>query len=327
MPLNVSTEQRSKEISVASGDKVKIRTTCSELKADIVSAVSKKGTVKLDNYGSFSAVVRIIKRNASIGTRWERDSEKKTRSRTESSVKEYQSSLSTNNAFTSSRRERSRNWFNTPRKKPHSKHLKFDKDVVTISKGYLSDNAVKCSLKKEKVHIMDSVGAKFFHSRGFLAAKIAVLRDQANIEDVFVILHFDGPPAHFACLHVKKSFSIYYDSLPNNNNRPFNEYPELRELGEIKIHVPTQYQEEEECGCMVVLRYWQLFHNAQHCKLRGKAARIQVLKYYNRDVSKEVKDTENCDEEQTQQTRSRTALTHKGSFSRLIRRCLRKRFQ
>ena len=83
---------------------------------------------------------------------------------------------------------------------------------------------------------MDSVGAKFFHSRGFLSAKIAVLRDQANIEDVFVILHFDGPPAHFACLHVKKSSSIYYDSLPNNNNRPFNEYPELRELGEIKIH-------------------------------------------------------------------------------------------
>ena len=168
---------------------------------------------------------------------------------------------------------------------------------------------------------MDSVGAKFFHSRGFLSAKIAVLRDQANIEDVFVILHFDGPPAHFACLHVNKSSSIYYDSLPNNNNRPFNEYPELRELGEIKIHVPTQYQEEEECGCMVVLCYWQLFHNAQHYKLRGKAARIQVLKYYNRDVSKEVKDTENCDEEQTQQTRSRTALTHKGSFSRLIRRC------
>ena len=70
-----------------------------------------------------------------------------------------------------------------------------------------------------------------------------------------------------------------------------------------------------------------IISNAQHYKLRGKAARIQVLKYYNRDVSKEVKDTENCDEEQTQQTRSRTALTHKGSFSRLIRRCLRKRFQ
>ena len=78
---------------------------------------------------------------------------------------------------------------------------------------------------------------------------------------------------------------------------------------------------------MVVLRYWQLFHNAQHNNLRGKAARVQVLKYYNRDNSKEVKGTDNCDEEQIQQTRSRTALTHKGPSSRLFRRCLRKRFQ
>ena len=138
---------------------------------------------------------------------------------------------------------------------------------------------------------MDSVEAKYFHSEGFLAAEIAVLRHQANIEDVFVILHFDGPPKHFACLHVKKSSLVYYDSLPNNNNRPrpFNEYPELRELGEIEFHVPTEYQAEEECGCMVVLRYWQLFHNEQHTDLRGKEARVQVLKYYNRDISKEVK--------------------------------------
>ena len=59
----------------------------------------------------------------------------------------------------------------------------------------------------------------------------------------------------------------------------------------------------------------------------GKEARDQVLKYYNRDNSNEVKGTDNCDEEQIQQTRSRTALTRKGSSSRLIRRCLRKRFQ
>ena len=122
---------------------------------------------------------------------------------------------------------------------------------------------------------------------------------------------------------------VYYDSLPNNNNRPFNEYPELRDLGEIEIHVPEadEWQQEEECGCMVVLRYWQLFHNAQHNKLRGQAARVQVLKYYSRDNNNEGKGTENCDEEQTQQTRSRTALTHKGPSSRLFRRCLRKRFQ
>ena len=105
---------------------------------------------------------------------------------------------------------------------------------------------------------MDSVAAKYFQSEGFLTAEIAVLRDQANIDDVFVVLHFDGPPAHFACLHVRKSYLVYYDSLPNNNNRPFNEYPELRNLGDIEIHVPAAnewQQEEVECGCMVVLRY------------------------------------------------------------------------
>ena len=186
-----------------------------------------------------------------------------------------------------------------------------------------------CSLKaKAKVHVIDSVEAKYLNSEGFLAATIASLRDQANIEDVFVILHFDSPQ-HFACLHVKKSSSVYYDSLPNNNNRPrpFNEYPELQELGDVEFYVPAEYQAEVECGCMVVLRYWQLFYNEQHTHLRGKEARDQVLKYYNRDNSKEVKGTDNCDEEQIQQTRSRTALTHKGPSSRLFRRCLRKRFQ
>ena len=175
---------------------------------------------------------------------------------------------------------------------------------------------------------MDSVEAKYLNSEGegFLAATIASLRDQANIEDVFVILHFDSPQ-HFACLHVKKSSLVYYDSLRNNDDRPFNEYPGLRDLGKIEFHVPVEYQAEVECGCMVVLRYWELFHNAQHHDLRGKAARVQVLKYYNRDNNKEGKGTENCDKEQTKQTRSRTALTHKGPSSRLIRRCLRKRFQ
>ena len=73
--------------------------------------------------------------------------------------------------------------------------------------------------------------------------------------------------------------------------------------------------------------FYMLFYNEQHTHLRGKEARDQVLKYYNRDNSKEVKGTDNCDEEQIQQTRSRTALTHKGPSSRLFRRCLRKRLQ
>ena len=75
---------------------------------------------------------------------------------------------------------------------------------------------------------------------------------------------------------------------------------------------------------MVVLRYWQLFHNAQHNKLRGKAARVQVLKYYNRDNNKGGKGTKNC-EGQTNQIRSRTALTRKGPSSRLLSNSLMKR--
>ena len=45
------------------------------------------------------------------------------------------------------------------------------------------------------------------------------------------------------------------------------------------------------------------------------------------DNNNEGKGTENCDEEQTQQTRSRTALTRKGPSSRLLRRRLMKRLQ
>ena len=60
-----------------------------------------------------------------------------------------------------------------------------------------------------------------------------------------------------------------------------------------------------ECGCMVALRYWQLFHGKQY-NLKGEKARAQVLKYYNIDDNKGVEGTENCDEEQTKQLRSRT---------------------
>ena len=103
LPLNVSAEQKSKENLVKVGDKVEIKTGRSKRKIGIVSAVSKKGKVKLDDYRRFAAVVRIIKRNDSIGNFGERDSIKKPRSRTESSVKRYHSSLSTNNTSTSSR--------------------------------------------------------------------------------------------------------------------------------------------------------------------------------------------------------------------------------
>ena len=140
-------------------------------------------------------------------------------------------------------------------KKAHSKRLKVDKDAATISKGYLNDNAIKYSLKeKTKVQIIDSVEAKWLNSKGFLAAKIEFHRRQTHIEDIFVILHFDFPQ-HFACLHVKESTSVYYDSLKNNTGRPFSEYPDLRNLGDIEIHAPDVWQAEVECGCMVVLRF------------------------------------------------------------------------
>ena len=39
----------------------------------------------------------------------------------------------------------------------------------------------------------------------------------------------------------------------------FNEYPQLKELKDIEFHVPAkdEWQVDKECGCMVVLRYWQ----------------------------------------------------------------------
>ena len=61
---------------------------------------------------------------------------------------------------------------------------------------------------------------------------------------------------------------------------------------------PEVWQAEEECGCMAVLRYWQLFHG-NHYNLNGEEARARALKYYDRDNKKGVEGTENCNEEQT----------------------------
>ena len=57
---------------------------------------------------------------------------------------------------------------------------------------------------------------------------------------------------------VKESTLVYYDSFKNNTGRPFSEYPDLRNLGDIEIHAPDVWQAEVECGCMVVLGFWQL---------------------------------------------------------------------
>ena len=77
------------------------------------------------------------------------------------------------------------------------------------------------------------------------------------------------------------------------------------------------WQTEVECGCMVLLRYWQLFYGKQY-NLKGEKARAQVLKYYSRDNNKGVEGTESCDKEQTKHFRSRTAPTRKGPSSRLL---------
>ena len=72
--------------------------------------------------------------------------------------------------------------------------------------------------------------AKWLNNNGLLVARIEFHRRQTHIEDIFVILHFDSPQ-HFACLHVKESGSVYYDSLQNNTGRLFSEYSDLRNLG------------------------------------------------------------------------------------------------
>ena len=59
------------------------------------------------------------------------------------------------------------------------------------------------------------------------------------------------------------------------------------------IHEPKLYQEELECGCMVVLRYWQLFHGKLY-NLKGNESRARVLKYYNVNNSMLVEGTGSC---------------------------------
>ena len=68
---------------------------------------------------------------------------------------------------------------------------------------------------------------------------------------------------------------------------------------------------------MVVLRYWQLFHNKRY-NLKGTKARAQVLQYYNRDHNKVEVDYKNCNDEQTIHLRSRIDSTCKGPSFRLL---------
>ena len=70
-------EKRINVASIKIGDKARIKIWRAKTKTGIVSAVSKKGTVKLHKYGRFSAVVRVIQCNTTNGNNWEGDSEKK----------------------------------------------------------------------------------------------------------------------------------------------------------------------------------------------------------------------------------------------------------
>ena len=82
-------------ISVEVGDRVTIMAGQSTQITGVVSAISKKGSVKLNQYGKWA---KVVETNSDDATRdgWERDSEKKLRSRTESSSKESQRTLPLN---------------------------------------------------------------------------------------------------------------------------------------------------------------------------------------------------------------------------------------
>ena len=84
-----------KILPVKVGDTVTIMAGRSKLITGVVSAISKKGTVKLHQYGKWAKVLG-TKSNVASRDIWERDSENQLRSRTESSVKEPQSTLPMN---------------------------------------------------------------------------------------------------------------------------------------------------------------------------------------------------------------------------------------
>ena len=77
LPTDVSMEKMIDTASIKIGDTVRIKIGKSKTKTGVVSAVSKKGTVKLHKYGRFSAVVKVIQRNTTNGNKREGDSEKK----------------------------------------------------------------------------------------------------------------------------------------------------------------------------------------------------------------------------------------------------------
>ena len=118
------------------GDKVRIKVGRSKERTGFVSAISKKGTMGLRNYGKWSEVIRIIKSNDTNGDIRERDSKEKKRSkRTESSIKDYHCPLLTDDTIKKSHRRSDCSRINTLSKKDQSKPLTVCMDINTISQG------------------------------------------------------------------------------------------------------------------------------------------------------------------------------------------------
>ena len=62
----------------------------------------------------------------------------------------------------------------------------------------------------------------------------------------------------------------------NNAGRPLIDYPDLRDYRRNRDSQAQSVASGVECGCMVVLRYWQLFHGKPYT-LNSEKAREQVL--------------------------------------------------
>ena len=96
----------------------------------------------------------------------------------------------------------------------------------------------------------------------------------------FVVMQFAKSPKGFPCLYMSKSKSFYYNSLKNQAGRPYNDYPQSKDLGDIEVHIKPEFY-QDECGCMELIRYCYLF-NRKPVQAKGKHAHNQVLNLVNK---------------------------------------------
>eukprot|EP00944_MAST-04C_sp_MAST-4C-sp1_P015523 g15523.t1 len=149
------TKKKIKGTSAEIGDTVKTRVGRLKERRGIASASSKEGYGKLRDYRNRSEFVGFSKRKDTYGGFRRRDSNKKIRSRTESSFKVYHSCLLTDDSTKNQRWKSNRSRTDTLGKRDLSTPLQIDKDEATISNGgYLSDNAIKYSSKKKRYMLL-----------------------------------------------------------------------------------------------------------------------------------------------------------------------------